>query len=497
MTAYTIGRAAAATPDKSALLVFDHPDGQAPYEAYSYESLEDAALRIAAALEDDGLEDQARIIIHLENTADYALLFFGAIAGGFIPLPTSDQLTENDLAFLLEDCSATAIALPDQETSLKFAPNVRVYTSADIKSMKSHHRRAAYSPTKADDPAYLIYTSGTTSKPKGVLHAHRAAWGRRPMYKGWYDITPEDRMLHAGAFNWTYTLGTGLTDPWANGATSIIFTGTKKPETWSRLIPATKATLFAAVPGLFRQMLKYAPPKPGDLAPLRHGLVAGETPPPNLFEAWRDATGTELYEALGMSEISTYISSSPQTPRKKGTLGKPQHGRAIAILADQAGTDPVPLGEPGMLAVHRSDPGLMLGYWNRPQEEALVYRDDWFIGGDRARFDEEGYVTYLGRADDLMKALGYRVAPQEVEAALLEHAQVAEVACIELKVRSDVSVIAAFIVPTDLANPPSKEDILAFAATKLAQYKCPREIRFVRELPRTPNGKLKRSALQS
>ncbi len=153
-------------------------------------------------------------------------------------------------------------------------------------------RAADYADTRADDPAFLIYTSGTTASPKGVLHAQRSAFGRRPMYQGWYGIGPGDRMLHAGAFNWTFTLGTGLTDPWANGATAIIYTGEKDPSLWPRLIAETGATLFAAVPGVYRQMLKYAKPAAADFGALRHGLMAGESPPPGLFEDWDARTGT-------------------------------------------------------------------------------------------------------------------------------------------------------------------------------------------------------------
>ena len=355
--------------------------------------------------------------------------------------------------------------------------------------------RADYADTSADDPAFLIYTSGTTASPKGVLHAHRSAFGRRPMYQGWYGIGPDDRMLHAGAFNWTFTLGTGLTDPWANGATAIIYTGEKDPALWPRLIAETGATLFAGVPGVHRQMLKYAKPTPTDFGVLRHGLMAGESPPPGLFEDWEARTGRPLYEALGMSEISTYVSSGPGVPRKPGAVGKAQAGRRLAVLPLDGGSEPLPAGEEGLLAVHRSDPGLMLGYWRRPQEERDVYRGEWFVGGDIAVIDADGYVFHRGRANDLMKALGYRVSPLEVEAVLAEHPSVAEVACVEVKVRADVSVIAAFVV----AHPGTSHDageIERFAAERLAAYKRPRCIVFVDALPRTANGKLMRQSLR-
>jgi acyl-coenzyme A synthetase/AMP-(fatty) acid ligase len=356
--------------------------------------------------------------------------------------------------------------------------------------------RSVYAPTTEDDPAFLIYTSGTTAKPKGVLHAHRSAVGRRPMYEGWYGINADDRMLHAGAFNWTFTLGVGLTDPWANGATAIVCTGEKAPELWPRLIAATGATLFAAVPGVYRQILKYARPTPRSLGELRHGLMAGETPPPGLVEDWTGATGLPLYEALGMSEISTYISTGPSVPYRPGTVGKPQAGRRIAILPAEAGIEPLPTGGEGLIAVHRSDPGLMLGYWKRPGEEAEVFRGDWFVGGDLGAIDADGYVTHLGRFNELMNAGGYRVSPLEIEAALAACPGIAEVACTEIRVRSDVSIVGAFVVRHDRATIDAAA-VKAFAAERLAAYKVPREIVFVDRLPRTANGKVQRKALAS
>ncbi|WP_034430045.1 AMP-binding protein, partial [Candidatus Contendibacter odensensis] len=309
-----------------------------------------------------------------------------------------------------------------------------------------------------------------------------------------YGITPDDVMLHAGAFNWTYTLGVGLTDPWANGATAVLYNGPHDVTVWPILMEKFQATLFAAVPGLYRQMLKYNDLSAFDLSSLRHGLTAGEALSVALLEQWRTATGKELYEALGMSECSTYISATPGQPIKVGSPGKSQPGRCVAVLPVAGGEQPLPPGETGLLAVHRSDPGLMLGYWNRPDEEDLVYRGDWFIGGDLAQFDADGYLHYHGRNDDVMNAMGYRVSPLEVEQCLSRHPAVAEVAVTELAVREGVTVIAAFVVPFD----PDEIDaapLLAHAHVHLAAYKCPREIIFTDTLPRTVNGKVRRRDL--
>ena len=280
MAAYCIGQAAATRPNAPALIVVDDPGARAPAEVWTFAELEDACLRIAAALKASGLAPGARILIRLENTSAYALLFFGAIAGGYVPLPTSAQLTADEVRFLIADSGAQAIAL-GRDLEIGSVPGgVRVFEADEVRHMIAKGRRGAFADTAAGDPAFLIYTSGTTAKPKGVLHAQRSAFGRRPMYSGWYGIGPDDRMLHAGAFNWTFTLGTGLTDPWANGATAIIYTGEKDPALWPRLIAQAGATLFAAVPGLYRKILKYARPEGSGLGRLRHGLVAGEKPPP-------------------------------------------------------------------------------------------------------------------------------------------------------------------------------------------------------------------------
>jgi acetyl-CoA synthetase len=494
MAAYCLAEGARRTPDKAALLVLRALQA-GPSETWTYRELQDAVLRVAGGLQANGLRPGGRVLIRLDNTSAYAILFFGAVAGGFVPIPASSELTDAEAGFMLGDSGAAAVALADSVEGMDLPAGLLVLTAADVAGLIQSGPQASYAGTQANDAAFMVYTSGTTARPKGVLHAHRSAFGRRPMYQGWYGIGATDRVLHAGAFNWTFTLGTGLTDPWANGATAIVFTGEKGPEVWPQLIRETQATIFAAVPGVYRQILKYAPPGPLDLGALRHGLTAGEAPPGNLFGDWQARTGTALYEALGMSEISTYISSSPSVPRKPGTTGKPQSGRQIAVLPVAEGDDePLPRGEQGLLAVHRSDPGLMLGYWNRPAEEADVMRGDWFCGGDLAVIDADGYVTHLGRANEIMKALGYRVSPLEVEAALGAHPDIGEIACAELTVRAGVSVIAAFVVPRP-GREIEPDAVKAFAATRLAAYKCPREVVIVDALPRTPNGKVQRSRL--
>jgi acyl-coenzyme A synthetase/AMP-(fatty) acid ligase len=164
------------------------------------------------------------------------------------------------------------------------------------------------------------------------------------------------------------------------------------------------------------------------------------------------------------------------------------------VLPVEGGTDPLPAGETGLLAVHRSDPGLMLGYWRRPEEEAAVMRDDWFVGGDLAAFDADGWLWFHGRNDDVMNALGYRVSPLEVETALADCPGVLEVAVAETRVRADVSVITAFVVPRPGAA-LDEAAVLAYCGRHLAAYKCPRRVVVVDQIERTANGKVSRKAM--
>ncbi len=455
--------------EKTALVI---AGGAAP-ERWSYGALEDTVLRMAEGLRRTGLEPGERLYIRMGNSLDYALLHFAATAAGAVPIPASPLLTPREVDLLIRHSEARFLAW-DGELALPELEGVTVLSPEHIQRLKQAPT-GDYADTGPDDPAYLIFTSGTSGTPKGVLHGHRAIWGRRPMYQGWYGIGPDDVMLHTGAFNWTYTLGTGLCDPFANGATAVVYTGERDAAIWARLVAEHGVTLMASVPGLYRQMLRAGFTGTDTL---RHGLTAGEALALPILEGWRRQTGRDLYEALGMSEISTYISSSPSVPVKPGSPGKPQPGRAVKILAN------------GQLGVHRSDPGLMLRYWGEEPPSA-----EWFATGDMAEIDEQGYVWYHGRGDELMNAGGFRVSPLEVESVLLQHPQVAETGVREWRVSDTATIIAAFIVPQP-GQVPNEEAILTFVRERLAAYKAPKQIWFVPALPRTANGKLIRKALE-
>lgn len=480
---YVVGDVAARWPDKVALIVVDGAIPEKARETWTFAEIDTAVKRAAGALEARGLQRGDRVLIRIGDTPLFPIAYFGVIAAGGIAMPLSSQLSTEELGLIAADATPR-FAILDEECPAFTASAERL--SPDALTGEP----MAYADTGADDPAQLVYTSGTSGKPKGVLHAQRSVWARRMMRRGWHDMQQGDRVMHTGAFNWTYVLGCGLSDPWSVGATAILNAGNRAPEVWPVLAKHWQPTVFASVPGLYRRMLKYADGLGDGFASLRHGLTAGEALSPGIGVAWRAATGKPLYESLGMSEISTFISSGPYHETAEAAMGNPQPGRHVAIVGEDGA--PVPLDEAGVLAVHRSDPGMMLGYWQDDARTREAYAGDWFMTGDRATMGEGGALTYLGRADDLMNAQGYRVAPQEVEEALLLHPLITECGVAEVQIEEGLSIISAWIIAEDAITESVLRD---HCAQYLASYKIPRAFYRIDALPRTANGKVRRRAL--
>ena len=499
MARYCVTDPAAAHPGKDALVVVHEAPADGPLDAsrWTFAEVEEAVGECARRLADLGLDRGDRVLLRMGNRAAFPFAFFGAMAAGLVAVPTSSQLTVEEIDWILADSGARAVVL-DPALPVTIPDGMPVLLADDVDGAPVPEV-TPFAPveTDPDEPAFMTYTSGTTGRPKGVLHAHRSAWGRRPMHDGWHGLRADDVMLHAGALNWTYTLGVGLTDPWAKGATAVVYDGPRDGLVWPRLVAATGATIFAAVPGVYRHLLRHGDPTTWDLGALRHGLVAGEALPRTVLEGWQEATGRPLYESLGMSEISTFVSTGPSTPVRPGSPGRAQPGRRVVALDPDTLDREVAPGELGRLAVHRSDPGLMLGYWQRPEADAEVFHGEWFVSADLVRIDVDGYLTYEGRADDVMNAMGYRVSPAEVESVVASCPGVAEVAVVAVDKGEGVSLVTAVVVPVEGTDRSSLPDaVLAHAREHLAAYKCPREVRVVDALPRTANGKIRRADLR-
>ena len=482
LAAYVLAQAEM-QPDKPALEILSRDHSA----VWSYRDLRTAVLATCGAFQAQGFAPQSRVFLRLGNEIAFPVLFLGAIAAGLVPVPLSAQLTDSELKRLIGMLRPSVMCV-GKDLSVPSPGHAAILKAKDIARMFAHRPGHMVSGSP-EDIAYIVLTSGTSGKAHAVCHAHRAVWARRMMWSGWYDLRPSDRLLHAGAFNWTFTLGTGLCDPWAIGATALIPAPDLSAVDLRGLLQSSKATLFAAAPGVYRQMLK--PDAPLSCPHLRHGLSAGEKMPERLRARWRNQTGRKVYEALGMSEISTFVSQTPEKPHTQGAAGGVQQGRRAAVL-DPETSLPVPIGSAGVLAVSDRDPGLMIGYFEDPQATQRKKSGEWFLTGDMVIMGRGGEITYLGRQDDMMNAGGYRVSPLEVEDVLnlLPHLSEAAVTAIEIK--PGTFVIAAFYVSDiDLSD----EQMAKHCAQHLARYKCPRLFVRLKDIPKGANGKLRRKDL--
>ncbi len=481
MASYVLGRAAD-FPDKVALAIIS-PAGA---ERWSYQRLEAAVRGTATGLLDNGAKAGDRVVLRLGNTVDFPIAYLAALAVDLIPVPLSAALVADEVDKVISDLSPRLIVaadgLPLPETVS--CPVISGPALAALRACKP----ADYVHGDPNRPGYIIYTSGTSGVPRAVTHAHRAIWARRMMWDGWYGLQDTDRLLHAGAFNWTYTLGTGLMDPWSIGATALIPAEGVDAGQLPLLLKRYDATIFAAAPGVYRKALKSAFPS---LPKLRHGLSAGEKLPQTTREAWQAATGRPVFEAFGMSECSTFISSSPSHPAPDGAIGFPQEGRRVAVLSENG---PADFDTPGVLAISDRDNGLMLSYWGAQDDTATRFRGEWFLTGDTVSMAPSGALTYLGRQDDMMNAGGIRVSPIEVETVMTTHPLIQECAAAEVKIKADVTVIAAFFTSD---GEISDVELNKHAAARLAEYKRPRLFVRVDELPKGANNKILRRALRT
>lgn len=464
-----------------------------------------------------GVEFGDRVLVRLPNSLDYPTAFLGAMKRGAIAVPTSTLLTPEEVAYLARDSGATVLVTDKQawvqlQSHLQDLPNLKyVFLSGngDIipdARIEVHDLDAALSEiefclpaelTEADDPAYLVYTSGTTGYPKGVLHAHRALIGRTPASQYWFnfDETRQDRIMHSGKFNWTYVLGSGLMDPLYLGKTVIVHEGKNDADLWTRLIAKHSATIFVGVPTIYRQIIQKSKAAKADVPSLRHCMSAGEHLSDEVLQQWRERFGNDIYEAVGMSEFSYYLSQSKYRPIRAGSAGFPQPGHNIQLLNPET-LEPVPTGEEGMICVPDTDPGLFLRYWNLEEETNKYKHDGWFFTGDYARYDADGYIWFLGRKDDIIKSFGYRVSPYEIERVYKSHPAVADCAAVGEELEKDKLLVVTYVILQPDAD-VSPDELLKFGKEHLAAYKSPKTVYLTKDFPRTKNGKILRKDINN
>ena len=473
--------------------------------------------QFAQLLRNSGVAAGDRVLIRLPNSLDYPIAFLGTMKRGAISVPTSTLLTAEEVAYLAKDSTATVLvtdkaAWPSLQDHLSNLPNLKQVFLSGVGEIQPHaslqvsdlsQQLAAIShcegnhATAADDPAYLVYTSGTTGYPKGVLHAHRALIGREPAAKYWFNFAEDqqDRIMHSGKFNWTYVLGTGLMDPLYLGKTVIVHEGKNDADLWTRLIAKHAATIFVGVPTIYRQIIQKSTAVQADVPSLRHCMSAGEHLSDEVLQQWRGRFGRDIFEAVGMSEFSYYLSQSVFRPIRPGSAGFPQPGHAIQLLNPDT-LEAVPPGEEGMICVPDSDPGLFLRYWNLDEETAKYKHDGWFFTGDYARYDADGYIWFLGRKDDIIKSFGYRVSPYEIERVYKSHPAVADCAAVGEELEKDKLLVVTYVILQPDAS-VTADELLAFGKQHLAAYKTPKTVYLTKDFPRTKNGKILRKDINN
>ena len=498
--------------DVPAVIVNDDRTGVA---SLTFAELAEQTSKFAQLLRDLGVSRGERVLIRLPNCIEYSVVFLGSLKRGAIPVPTSILLTADEVAFLLRD-SGAAVVVSDLESwpllqeAIEPGLGVRhvlfrgartpARTATPLTfealgpALASIARAEPAEQTRSEDPAYLVYTSGTTGYPKGVLHAHRVLIGKQPSSEYWFHFLPEgERVLHSGKYNWTYVLGTGLMDPLFRGHTTIVHEGSQDGPVWPALIAKHRATTFIGVPTLYRHILERTSARREDVPSLRHCMSAGEQLSSELLQRWHERFGLYIYEGLGMTECSYYICQTVSRPIRPGSAGFIQPGHDVRILDPETLRECGP-NEEGMLCIPRSDPALMLGYWNRPEETEQCFRDGWFLTGDYARKDEDGYIWFLGRRDDLIKSFGYRVSPFEVDRVLREHPDVLDAATVAEERDRNKRLVVSYVILRPGCSTTAK-DILEYAHRHLASYKAPKIVYVTTEFPRTRNGKTLRRAL--
>lgn len=478
----------------------------------SYKELALKTSQFAEVIKHLNLTKQSRVLVRLPNCLQYPIAFLGTMKAGHIAVPTSTLLTAQEILYLAKDSQASILVtdsitwknLEPMAKELSFLKTVLIHDSKNefsndfikIKSLDAEIAKVkSFSPnppTEASDPAYLVYTSGTTGYPKGVLHCHRALLGRQPAADHWFSFDEKnDRILHTGKFNWTYVLGSGLMDPLYLGKTVIVHEGKNNAHQWVELIHKHRATIFIGVPTIYRQILQKTAAKKDHVPSLRHCMSAGEHLSDEVFEQWSSRFGLEIYEAVGMSEFSYYISQSTHRPTRPGSAGFPQPGHKVKLL-DPATLEEVKNGEEGMICVPDSDPGLFLEYWNQPEETVSHRHSGWFFTGDYARYDNDGYLWFLGRKDDIIKSFGYRVSPYEIERVFKSHPAISDCAAVG-EVIGDKTLVVVHVMSMDPKVDPN--DLLHFGNTNLASYKAPKIVYITSDFPRTKNGKILRRAI--
>ncbi|MBV9440458.1 MAG: AMP-binding protein, partial [Candidatus Eremiobacteraeota bacterium] len=351
--------------------------------------------------------------------------------------------------------------------------------------------------TSPDDLAYIVYTSGTTKEPKGVVHRVAYTWATRMQAATWFDIKPDDLAWCTAGTGWAKSLWNVLLGPWSCGAPIVLDEAPFVPEKRMDLIRDLEVTVLCQAPTEYRLEAKLADlGSRWKLPKLRHCISAGEPLNPEVIERWREAFGLTILDGYGQTENTLLVANRPGLPVRPGSMGKPTPGHDVAVI-DEHGRA-CEAGEVGDIALRGDPPSLFTEYFKNDEETRASRRGPWYVTGDRAQLDDDGYFWFVGRADDVISSGAYRIGPFEVESALLEHPAVLESAVVGSPDPDRGNVVKAFVVlrPPNEPSAALVRELQDHCKRVTAPYKYPREIEFVAELPKTRSGKIRRVELR-
>jgi acetyl-CoA synthetase len=479
--------------DKPAM-VWESFDGS--YRELTWGELQDLANQAAHTLAARGVERGDRVAVVLPSTPETAAVFFGVWKLGAILLSMSVLYGDESIRYRLTD-SGAKLVVTDAANAGRFAGVAPELLLLDEETFVGASTEPVVCDTSADDPAQLFYTSGTTGLAKGIVHAHRYILGHEEFL---YCHEVEDGERFHGMGEWAWAAGIApLLGPWRLGALQCVYRreGGFDPHKQLDFLSRHRVTNVFTTPTAMRAMMSIG--DAGSRYPqiFRRVCSAGEPLNPEAIRWFREQYGLTVLDYYGLTESYPLIANYPYMDVREGSMGKPMPGWDVQILDEDE--NPVAVGERGEICLRaRSNPHYPLGYWERPEESVEVFGGKWFHSKDAARRDEDGYVWYEGRADDVIISAGYRIGPFEVESVCLEHPSVREAAAVASPDELRGSVVKAFIVLADDHEPSDElaEDIKGFVRERLSAYAYPRRVEFVTDLPKTLTGKIRRIELR-
>jgi len=482
-------------------------DWQGHERTLTFGDMQTLTNRTANALRTHGVGEGDRVAVMLPPLPEAAATFLAAYKLGSILLSLSILYGDDSIAHRLRDCSAKVIVtdavnreridrirheLPDLE-------HVLVVDEGFGRSVAEASDRCETLDTPADQPAQIYYTSGTTGLAKGIVHAHRYLLAHNE-FELVHDVRDDEVFHSTGEWAWIAGIIPGILGPWRFGAPIAVFArqGGYDPEQTLYTLEKHKVGNLFATPTALRAMAALGNVSPGfpGIA-LRRACAAGEPLNPEVINWFEGQFGVPVMDFYGLSESYPLCSNYPTMEIRRGSMGKPTPGWDVALLDEDE--QPVPNAETGEICLRaRTNPHYPLGYWNRPEDSQRAFGGEWFHTRDVAREDEDGYVWYEGRNDDVIISAGYRIGPFEVESALVAHPHVVEAAVVASPDPLRGHIVKAFVRVMPGVEPSDElaRDIQLFVRDRLSAYAYPRALEFVADLPKTLTGKIRRIDLR-